>query len=279
MDLLQTAVLALVQGITEFLPISSSGHLVVTSQIFGWPDQGLSFDVAVHVGTLLAVMIYFWRDLLRMIVGLVSPLWGRFDANSRLTWGVIVGTLPIVAAGYLISTTGDDADGGFMNGELMMSLRDPVVIGVTSIGFGILLFIADAMTMTIKRLGHLRLVDAFIIGLAQVLALVPGTSRAGVTMTAARFLGYERDEAARFSLLLSIPAIAGAGLLIGKELVDAGDWAVTTDALLGLALSFVAALVAIWAMMAWLRKAGYWPFVLYRIAFGAFLIWWFWGTA
>ncbi|MEZ5667394.1 MAG: undecaprenyl-diphosphate phosphatase [Alphaproteobacteria bacterium] len=272
MDIIQVIVLALVQGATEYLPISSSGHLVVTSQILGWPDQGLTFDIAVHVGTLAAVLVYFWRDVGRMAYGLVSPLLGRAGAESRLVWNVIVGTLPLVAAGYALAKV-NESDPAFIN----QTLRDPVVIGAASIGFGIVLWLADRLAPRDATLRDMGPAGALFVGLAQVLALVPGTSRAGITITAARLLGYERTEAARFSLLLAIPAIAGAGILAGKDLMEAGDIAVTQDALIGAALSFAAALVAIWLMLAWVRRASYLPFVIYRIAFGAFLIWWFGG--
>lgn len=270
MDIVQVVVLALVQGLTEFLPISSSGHLVVASSILGWPDQGLPFDVAVHVGTLLAVLVYFWRDVGRMTYGLFSPLWGRAGEETRLVWNVIVGTIPLVVAGYALVQVLDE-------GSILLDtyLRNPVVIGATSIGFAIVLWLADSLGRRVAEVRDMGLLGAFFVGLCQVLSLIPGTSRAGITITAARLLGYSRDEAARFSFLLAIPAIAGAGFLAGEALMDAGDLALSMDALVGLALSFAAALGAIAALLAWVRRASFLPFILYRILFGAFLIWWF----
>lgn len=274
LDIVQVVILALVQGLTEFLPISSSGHLVVTSQIVGWPDQGLPFDVAVHVGTLAAVLVYFWRDVGRMIYGLFSPLIGRVGDETRLVWNVIVGTIPLVVAGFLLSeaTAGDE-------GMLSGLLRDPVVIGGASIVFGFVLWIADALAPQDGDLRDMGLFGALMVGLAQVLALIPGTSRAGITITAARLLGYDRDEAARFSFLLAMPAIAGAGFLTGRELMETADIALTQDVIIGAAIAFVAALLAIAGLMAWVRRASYLPFIIYRILFGAFLIYWFYQPA
>lgn len=264
MDIIQVVVLALVQGLTEFLPISSSGHLVVTSQIIGWADQGLEFDIAVHVGTLLAVAIYFWRDIGRMIYGLFSPLCGKAGDETRLVWNVIVASIPLVITGYLASEVGVE-----------VLLRDPIIIGAASIVFGVVLWLADVAAPRDREVRDMGVLGALFIGLSQVLALIPGTSRSGITMTAARLLGYDRDESARFSFLLAIPAIAGAGIIGGKEIMDAGDFALTQDALVGLALSFVAAMLAIALLMAWVRRASFLPFVIYRILFGAFLIYWF----
>ncbi|MGF1624080.1 MAG: undecaprenyl-diphosphate phosphatase [Alphaproteobacteria bacterium] len=274
MDIEQIIALALIQGLTEFLPISSSGHLVVTSRIIGWPDQGLSFDVAVHVGTLLAVLVYFWRDVGRMIYGLFSPLWGRAGEETRLVWNVIVATIPLAVAGFLLSQVMGGGDG-----ILDYVLRNPVVNGGAFIVFGLLLWLADMLGPRVAQVRDLGPMGALFIGLAQVLALIPGTSRAGITITAARLLGYDRDEAARFSFLLAIPAIAGAGFIIGRGLVQGGEVAVTQGALIGLVIAFAAALLAIAGLMAWVRRASYLPFVIYRILFGAFLIYWFYDPA
>ena len=274
MDIVQVVVLALIQGLTEFLPISSSGHLVVTSQIIGWPDQGMRFDVAVHVGTLLAVVVYFWRDMGRMVYGLFSPLWGRAGEETRLFWNVFVGTIPLALAGFLLSQVEATS-----NGVLDYVLRNPVVNGGAFIVFGCVLWLADALAPRVAKVRDMGPMGALFIGLAQVLALIPGTSRAGITITAARLLGYDRDEAARFSFLLAIPAIAGAGFVIGRELVQQGDLALTHDALIGAAIAFAAAMLAIALLMAWVRRASYLPFVIYRILFGAFLIYWFYDPA
>ena len=260
MPLLNLVVLALVQGITEFLPISSSGHLILVPVLLGWPDQGLILDVAVHVGTLGAVIFYLRRDVAAMIVGAFRLVTGRWDEGARLAAMVIIGTVPVVAAGFAL------------NHYQPQGIRGIEIIAWTTLGFGILLYVADKVGMTVRRLEHVHVPDAVIIGLAQVLALIPGTSRSGITMTAARMLGFERTDAARFSMLLSIPAIAGAGLLKGKELYESGNVALTADAGLAAGLAFVSALVAISAMMAWLRRASFTPFVAYRILLGLFLL-------
>ncbi len=257
---LHILVLALVQGITEFLPISSSGHLVLVPVFGGWEDQGLLMDVAVHVGTLGAVMIYFWRDLWHMVRGVLRFTKGKRDPGARLAALVVLGTLPVIAAGY------------FLNKYIGPELRTVEVIGWTTLGFGFLLYMADNMGLTIRRVEHTGIADALIIGIAQCLALIPGTSRSGITITAARFLGYERLDAARFSMLLSIPAILGAGTLKGWELYEAGNIQLTNDAMSAAGLAFVAAFVAIAIMMAWLKRASFTPFFIYRLVLGCGLL-------
>lgn len=254
--------IAIVQGITEFLPISSSGHLILVPTVTGEADQGLVIDVAVHVGTLLAVCLYLWRDLARMTMGTLRGLRGRRDPGFRLALQIILATLPVVGAGYLLSR--------YFGGMP----RSPEIVAWATLGFGILLGLIDWIGMTIRRIEHMRYGEALLIGLAQVLALIPGTSRSGITMTAARMLGYERSEAARFSMLLGIPTILAAGTLIGLELYEAGDAQLTVDAVVAGALSFVAALVSIVLMMGWLKRASFLPFVLYRILLGGGLLIW-----
>lgn len=262
MSLLQLIVLALVQGITEFLPISSSAHLILVPALTDWPDQGQAMDVAVHLGTLLAVILYFWSDVWAMIRGGFKLLMGRLDQGARTALLVAIATVPAVAAGFLLHEYAGDA------------LRSIEIIAWTTIGFGILLWIADRYSMVIRDVEHLTWIDAVLIGLAQAIALIPGTSRSGITMTAGRFLGMTREGAARFSLLLSIPTILAAGTLATLDLVAAGDPTVTLDALIAGALAFLSALIAIAAMMAWLKRSGFGPFVLYRLALGGFLLWW-----
>lgn len=260
--LFQLLVLAIVQGLTEFLPISSSGHLVLTSNLLGWQDQGLVIDIAVHVGTLLAVMAYFWRDLWMIITGTFSALSGRPNQGFRLLIYMIVATLPIVAAGY------------FGHEYIKTALRSVEVIAWTTLLFGILLGIVDWMCMTVRRLEHLTYGGVLFVGLAQVLALIPGTSRSGITITACRMLGMERTDAARFSMLLSMPAILGAATLAGLDVYQTGDLALGLDAAVSVALSFFAALIAIAVMMRWLMRATFLPFVIYRILLGAGLLYW-----
>ncbi|MBI1208207.1 MAG: undecaprenyl-diphosphate phosphatase [Azospirillum sp.] len=266
MTIEQLIVLAVVQGITEFLPISSSGHLILVPYLTGEADQGLMIDVALHVGTLGAVLLYLWRDIVRMLVGLGRALRGRADPGGRLALQLIVATLPLVAAGYAASRYLGDA------------LRSVEVIAWTTLGFGILLGLVDRAGMTVRRIEHMSYSGALFIGFAQILALIPGTSRSGITMTAARMLGFERAETARFSMLMSIPAIVASGALQGIKLYQAGNAQLTADALIAAGLALVAALVAIAAMMGWLRRASFMPFVLYRIALGGgLLIWIYFG--
>ncbi|MGF1473974.1 MAG: undecaprenyl-diphosphate phosphatase [Geminicoccaceae bacterium] len=269
MSIEQLITLALVQGITEFLPISSSGHLILIPLLTEWPDQGLLLDVAVHVGTLGAVMAYLWADVWRMVrgafgfVGIRAGDGGedRIGGGDRhLVLLVIIATIPVVLVGLLVKDwMGDGA-------------RSLAVIGWAMFGFGVLLYAADRWAPAERDLRSMDLRGAVVIGLFQALALIPGTSRAGITMTAARFLGFERTEAARFSMILSIPTILAAGSLAGLELVQLGEAAATRDVAIAMALSFVSAFIAILLMMRWLRTASFTPFVVYRLVLGAILL-------
>lgn len=260
MPLLHLVILAGIQGLTEFLPISSSGHLVLAPTLFGWKDQGLLIDVAVHVGTLFAVMAYLYRDIGAMTVGIARTLRGRKDPGARLFGLLVLGTIPVVCAGFALSHY---APGLFRSVE---------VIAWATLGFGILLYIADQVGMTVRRVEHLGILDVLMIGFAQCLALIPGTSRSGITMTAARFVGMERPDAARFSLLLSIPTIIAAGTLSGIEIYKSGNVHLATDAFVAAGLAFGFALIAIAIMMAWLKRASFTPFVIYRIFLGGGLL-------
>lgn len=274
MPLLHIAILAIVQGITEFLPISSSGHLVLTWAAFEAASgvaqppaaQQLALDVAVHVGTLGAVMLYTWRDMWEILKALPKAARGRGSPGLRLLLLIVVGTIPVVIAGFA------------MKHYLGTNIRSVEVIAWAFIGFGLLLFGVDRACLTVKQLEHVGYGSAVFIGLAQVLALIPGTSRAGITMTAARALGYERVDAARFSMLLSIPTIMAAGALLGLDIIKAGDVRLGLDALVAAAISFVTAFLAILAMMSWLKRASFTPFVIYRILFGVALLLWIYGV-
>lgn len=268
MPLILLAVLALVQGVTEFLPISSSAHLVLTRA--AWTGLGLeapppdpvgelALDVALHVGTLAAVALYFRRDLAQLIVGGVALLGGRRDGPARLAWLVLVATVPAFFAGALLKD--------FISGNL----RGLEVIAWTTLIFGLALGWADRRA-TDLRLDALSWKGALFVGAAQAAALVPGVSRSGVAMTAGRWLGLDRQEAARFALLLALPTIAGAGALAGLDLYQA-DAALGADAAIGAVLAFFAAYAAIWLMMRWLRNASFLPFVIYRVALGLVLLW------
>jgi undecaprenyl-diphosphatase len=263
MTLLQLFVLAAVQGVTEFLPVSSSGHLILVPVLTGWQDQTVLVDAAVHVGTLGAVVVYFWRDIGSLLGGFGRGLRGRGDASTRLFGLLVLASLPVIAVGGVLSVTGWDG-----------ALRNAQVVAWATLVFGVVLFVADRYFLTVRRLEQIKVSGALVIGVAQILALIPGTSRAGITMTAARMLGFERRDAARFSMLLSIPAIAGAGVLKGWEVYRIGDAQLTFDILLAAVLAFGFAIAAIAVLMAWLRRATFTPFAIYRVILGAGLLIW-----
>ena len=260
MTLFQIVTLAIIQGITEFLPVSSSGHLALTPVLMNWKDQGLALDVAVHVGTLGAVMVYLWRDLWLITLGLIRLPTGRIDDGARLAWLVVIASIPVILVGLTVKILLGDA------------MRTPQLIGWAFIIFGVLLYLSDRMGLTIKRIPHMTTGAAFLIGVAQSFAIIPGASRAGTTITMARMLGFERRDAARFSMLISIPAIAGAGVLLGRDVLESGDTVLQANVILAAVLAFVAALIAIAAMMYWLRRQSYTLFVIYRIALGIIIL-------
>jgi undecaprenyl-diphosphatase len=260
MELWQIIVLAVIQGLTEFLPISSSAHLILPSQVLGWADQGLAFDVAVHVGTLAAVIWYFRQTVAQLTTAwVVDTAQRRVGQDSGLAWAVIAGTIPAGLAGIVL------------NDVIETTLRSGLVIAASTVGFGLVLWWSDAVGRRNRSLDGLAMKDALVIGVAQALALIPGTSRSGITITAALFLGFGREAAARFSFLLSIPLILAAGLLKTLELVEQGgatDWMAIA---LGTALSFISALVCIHLFLTFLERLGLMPFVIYRLILGALL--------
>ncbi|MCB1532770.1 MAG: undecaprenyl-diphosphate phosphatase [Alphaproteobacteria bacterium] len=260
-------ILALVQGITEFLPVSSSGHLLLVHALFQSEaglevfKQNLLLDVAVHVGTLFSVLLYFHSDVLQMLCGLKKMVTGNIkNAETKLDLYLLISSLPVIAAGLAISLA------GFYWGHNIL-----IVAWMTLI-FGIVLWAVDALKPAEKTLSQMNARHALLIGLAQAIALVPGTSRSGITMTMARYLGYSRTEAARYSLLLAIIAIGGAGTLGAIGLYKMGNVTFTLDALLAMALSFVSGYIAIHLMMRWLEKASFKVFAIYRILLGAALL-------
>ena len=261
MSIEQLVILAIVQGLTEFLPISSSGHLNLLHLLTAWEDQGPLMDVAVHVGSLFAVMIYFWRDMIMFSRAIWSLLRGKITPEARILVLLILASSPVFAIGAAV-----------LYGGLMEDLRTLIVIAWSNLVFAVVLMISDRIGMTIRRVEHVTLKDAILVGIAQAVAIIPGASRAGVTVSMARFLGYERREAARFSMLLSIPTILGLGLAIGIQLYNSGDLQLQTDAGVAAALSFVAALISIWFMMALLKRTTLLPFVIYRMVLGGILL-------
>ena len=260
MELIQIVVLALVQGLTEFLPISSSAHLILVPLLTDWPDQGLAFDVAVHAGTLAAVVLYFRNELGRMFIEWFASFQGRLTPDARLAWAVLIGTIPVGLAGLAFKDV------------IETQLRAPIVIAITTIAFGLLLWLADKIGTRQKTEYDLSLRDVLIIGAAQALALIPGTSRSGITITAALMLGLKRQAAARFSFLLSIPVIFLAG---GFETLDYMQTASIQDAqalLIGALISAISAYTCIHYFLKLLERIGMMPFVAYRLVLGVVLV-------
>jgi len=262
--LFQLFILALVQGITEFLPISSSGHLILVPALTGWADQGQIIDVSVHIGTLLAVLLYFRQDTKGLfLAGAASIGVGPAKRATegtlyhKLFWALIIGTIPMVIVGGMMVATG-----------LNDHMRTAEVIAATSIIFGIALYYADKLGTVEKKLDRMAIKPALLIGLAQIFALIPGASRAGVTMTAARQLGFSRPEAARFSMLLSIPAIIASGAATALSVAGTIPTEMLINAAIGAAFSCAAALVSIHFLMRWLQRASMGIFVVYRLLLG-----------
>ena len=271
MPLLHIVLIALIQGITEFLPVSSSGHLVLFHGLIGersaQADQiNLLLDIAVHVGTLLAVCLYFWRDIWQMTKGLGTILTGRFDdTGARLNIHILISSIPVIAAGFALHAINP------------FWLREVWVVAAATIIFGALLWYADERPTkenapNNRGQADMTWRDALWIGCAQILALIPGTSRSGITMTVSRFLGFTRTEAARYSLLLSTIAISGAGTLGAADVVNIASPALAIAALQGIVISFIAALAAIALMMRWLKTQTFRIFAIYRFALGGALI-------
>lgn len=254
--------LALLQGVTEFLPVGSSADLAVVPPMADWVNRGPAVELAVHIGVLAAVAAYLWRDLGAMAVGVFRYVTGRRGAGNgaRLAFQLAVATLPIIAAVFLLERYAPGRIGGVL------------VVGWSMLGFGVVLFLADHVGMTIRRVEHLALGDAVVIGIAQVAALIPGAGRAVATMSAARILGFERVDAARFSMLLSIPALVGLVVVEGVELAALPGSHLTGTVIMAAVLGFAAALIAIAVLMAWLERSTFTPFVLYRIAVGGALL-------
>ena len=253
MDLIQALVLAVIQGLTEFLPVSSSGQLVLPAALLGWKDQGLAFDVAVHFGSLLAVVIYFRRDILALVTAWFGSIVSRQRSDdSQLAWWVIVGTLPAVVLGFA------------MDDFIEANLRTAWVLGTTTLVFGLLLGFAQRFAAD-KRCRDLTLMMVLFIGFAQAIALVPGTSRSGITITAAAFLGLSLVEASRFSFLLSIPVISGAALLKSLDLFGAADGIDWTILISAMGLSGITAFLCIGWFMRWVERIGLVPFAVYRV--------------
>lgn len=253
---------ALIQGITEFLPVSSSGHLILLPQLSGMEDQGQVIDVAVHVGTLFAVVLFFWMDVKSAFGGFLRLLRGKIDTQGAfLALCLIVATIPVVIFGLVLKLTGwDDA------------LRSITVIGWTMLIFGIVLYWADQTGPTTREARQWTLKHAVTMGLWQAISLIPGTSRSGITITAARQLGYRREDAAKLAMLMSIPTIIAAGTLAGAEVIANADASAARDGAIAAALAFFSALGALALMMRLLRSVSFTPYVIYRVVLGIILL-------
>ncbi len=250
--------LALIQGLTEFLPISSSAHLILPSALFDWPDQGLAFDVAVHLGSLGAVCLSLRQLCFRVAVGVFAGGGRRYPHHAKLGWMLVVATLPAVLAGLVFKD--------LIEGQL----RADWVIASTTVLFGLLLWWAHYQRGR-QGLASINLARALMLGLAQALALIPGVSRSGITLTAGLWLGLTRRVAAQFSFLMSIPIIVGAAMFKTKDLLESSD-PVAWDVLwLGMGVSFISAYLCIRLFLAWINRVGLLPFVWYRLGLGAIL--------
>jgi len=265
MTLIQILVLAALQGLTEFLPISSSAHLILVPKLSGWPDQGLAFDVAVHIGTLTAVVWYFRKEVMSMTRDWFASASKRERVGeSNLAWAVLWGTVPVGLAGLLLQ-------------DLVESeLRSPIVIAAATLMFGLLLWISDVWGKRVRNEHTLHWKDVIVIGMAQAIALIPGTSRSGITMTAGLMMGLTREAAARFSFLLSIPVIVLAGGLKVVDLINAPEPVQWSALLAGVAVSAITAYFCIHYFLKLLERMGMLPFVIYRLVLGVALLWMFW---
>ncbi|MFK7874896.1 MAG: undecaprenyl-diphosphate phosphatase [Paracoccaceae bacterium] len=262
MPLFSLFILAVIQGVTEFLPVSSSGHLVLLPKLTGGQDQGLALDVAVHVGTLFAVIAYFWADVKLALAGTARLCLGKVDTpGAFLALCLAISTVPVVIVGAILHVTG-----------LNEAMRSIAVIGWTMLLFGIALYWADMTGAKSKTSDGWSLKDAALMGLAQALALIPGTSRSGITITAARKLGYDREGAAKLAMLMSIPTILASGVLLLGDAFAQADLALLRDASIAAGFAFVSALAALVLMMRLLKSVSFTPYVIYRCVLGVILL-------
>ncbi|WP_171210304.1 MULTISPECIES: undecaprenyl-diphosphate phosphatase [unclassified Ruegeria] len=262
MSLFQLILVAIIQGVTEFLPISSSGHLILLPGLTGLDDQGLAIDVAVHVGTLGAVVLYFWQDVKQALIGIPQILSGRITSpQARLALCLGIATIPVVLVGLVLHVTGWNE-----------AMRSVAVIGWAMLGFGLVLYVMDQRGAQTKTAADWGIRDAVVMGLWQVLALIPGTSRSGITITGARQLGYSREDGARIAMLMSIPTILASGALLSVDVIRQADAQLAKDGAIAAAFAFIAALLALTLMMRLLRSISFTPYVIYRVIVGIILL-------
>ncbi len=265
MEYYKAAVYGIIQGLTEFLPISSSAHLALLPWFFGWEDPGLAFDVAMHWGTLVSVVFYFRRDIKNLIAGWVGSFSGKKEPANILPWTIILATIPAAFFGFLLEEKAETV------------FRSPVLISMTLAGAGILLFWADKKSPQSVTIQESNWKKALIIGIFQIFSIIPGVSRSGITTTGARFLSFTREEAVRFSFLLSIPIIFGAGVLkidfIFKNLENPAFWVAFLS-------SAVSGLAAIHFLLTYVKKRSFTPFVIYRVLLAVvILVWLSWSRS
>ncbi len=259
-DYLQAVVLGVIQGLTEFLPISSSAHLRIFPELVGWGDPGAAFTAVVQIGTELAVLIYFWRDIWRIASTWVKSLFRpeyRGQLDARMGWFIILGSVPIVILGIALKDVIEE------------QFRSLWIIGTMLIVMGIVLGIADRVGSTEKTIKQLTLRDAVLMGLAQALALIPGVSRSGATLSMGRFLGYDRETATRYAFLLAIPAVIGAGVFQLKDIPDGENLYGWGPTIVATVVSFIVGYAAIAWLLRYVTTHSYTPFVIYRIALGS----------
>lgn len=261
MDTLHVIVLAIIQGISEFLPISSSGHLILVPHFLHWPDQGLAFDAAIHIGTLAAVILYFRVQLAHMASAWLGSLRTfELTPDARLGWAVLWGTIPVGLTGLLF------------NDYIEKHFRSPLLVASTLSGYGILMWLADWLGRRERDEYSVSWRDAMIIGIAQALALVPGTSRSGVTMTAGLTLGFTREAAARFSFLLAVPGTALAALYECWKMSRASEVVDWQAVILGILVAAASGFFCIHILLRFIQRTGMWPFTVYRLALAAFIV-------
>ena len=263
MTIFHLLLIAVIQGLTEFLPVSSSGHLALLPNLTGLEDQSQVIDVAVHIGTLVAVIVYFRADVLRALRGFASLARGRVDGpEASLALCLAVATVPVVVVGAFLAQSGLDD-----------RMRSTAVIGWTTLMFGLVLYWTDRTGPERKSAECWSVRDALVMGFWQTVALIPGTSRSGITISAARFLGYDRQSAARLAMLMAIPAILASGVYKGAEVVIAADAGIARDSAIAALFAFLAALAALRLMMRLLLTMNFTPYVIYRVILGLVLLW------
>lgn len=262
MSLFHLILIALIQGLTEFLPVSSSAHLILLPNLTGLEDQGQAIDVAVHVGTLFAVILYFWTDVKIAAAGVPRLVRGRIDTQGAwLAMCLAIATVPVLIFGLFLKLTGFDT-----------MLRSTALIGWTMLIFGLILYWTDQKGAEEKTAPRWSMKDALIMGLWQAIALIPGTSRSGATISGARALGYKREDAAKLAMLMSIPTIFASGLILSVEVAASANWQLAKDGILAAALAFIAALFALTLMMRLLKSVSFTPYVIYRVILGIILL-------